>query len=35
MTTVNDGAESADAARESLLARYPLFFFFLLSFVLT
>jgi uncharacterized protein len=35
MATVDNSAKSADAAREGVLARYPLFFFFLLSFVLT
>jgi membrane protease YdiL (CAAX protease family) len=35
MATVDNGAKSRDAAREGLLAHYPLFFFFLLSFVLT
>jgi uncharacterized protein len=35
MATVPDGANSADARREGLLARYPLALFFLLSFVLT
>lgn len=32
---VDNSAKSADAARSGLVARYPVFFFFLLSFVLT
>src|SRR5690348_15023631 len=32
---VDNGAKSADAARSGLLARYPVFFFFVLCFVLT
>jgi hypothetical protein len=35
MATINNDAETADVAREGLVARCQLFFFFLLSFVLT
>src|SRR6201986_3575833 len=35
MATTDNSAKSADPARSGLLARYPVFFFFLLSFVLT
>jgi membrane protease YdiL (CAAX protease family) len=35
MVTVDNGAKGAEAAREGVLARYPLVFFFLLSFVFT
>lgn len=35
MATVHNGAKGGDAAREGLLARYPLAFFFLLSFAFT
>lgn len=35
MATVRDGANSAAARREGLLARYPLVLFFVLSFILT
>ena len=35
MATVDSDANGGDAARNGLLTRYPLFFFFLFSFVLT
>jgi hypothetical protein len=35
MATVDSGTQGADAARNGLLTRYPLFLFFILSFVLT
>ena len=35
MATVDNSAKGAEAAREGVLARYPLVFFFLLSFVFT
>src|SRR5215467_3149359 len=35
MTKLDKDAKGADAAREGLLARHPVFLFFLLSFVLT
>jgi hypothetical protein len=35
VTTTDTSAQRPDAAREGLLARHPLVFFFLLSFVFT